>query len=129
MPVRARFDLSARTCVYRPLDVAPRASAGPFRPVRPVNVCVVHLTWLHVPVPARFGLYALCTCVGHSTWLHMALPARFGLYAKCRPVDVAPRTCTGPFPPVRPVHVFVGPCTWLHQPVPARVGLYTLCTY
>ena len=43
------------------MGVTPRTCTDQFQPVRLVHVCVVHLTWLHVPMRARFGLYDLCT--------------------------------------------------------------------
>ena len=39
---------------------------------------------------------------------------------------VALRACTGPFQPIRSVHVYVGPWTWLHVPVLGRLGFFLL---
>ena len=41
---------------YSPLEVEPRACTGPLRWVRPVLVGVPLWTWIHVPVPAFFGV-------------------------------------------------------------------------
>ena len=66
-----------------------------------MHVVVRLRTWIHVAVPAFFGVYALCT------WLYAS--------------DVDPRVCAGLFRCVGPVHVAVRLRTWIH------VALQALC--
>ena len=54
----------ARVCT--PVDVHPRTGTGRVGWVHPLEGCVSLSTCIHVPVPAYFGAYALCTCVDAS---------------------------------------------------------------
>ena len=110
------------TCLYRPfsvrrtgtrafipVDVYPCGCIGPFRCVGPVHKLLRLWKWIHLSVPALFGVLALCTCLYPSgcgsTWLYH----HFSLCRPCAraltPLDVEPRACIDPFRCVGPVHV------------------------
>ena len=113
----------ARVCTR--LNVPHRASTGPFRSVRPVYVCVRVGTCLHVPVPARFGVYAFGR---GSTCMYRPVSVCTPCTRVCMLLHRAPRACTCPFLGVRPVRVGVRVWTWHNVPVPARFEVYAQCT-
>ena len=119
-----------RMCM--PLYKLPRVCTGLFRCVRLVHVCVHLWTFIHVPVPPHFGVYALCTCVNasgrSSTCLYRPFSVCTPCACVCTPLDVHPRLCTGFFRCLRPLNVCVCLCTCIQVPVQALLGVYFLCT-
>ena len=125
-------------------EVDPRASAGHFRCVRPVDVGLCVRTWNQVPVPDLFSVYALFTRVcTHGSFLWVRNCERVGTrepractgpFRCLHPVYVCVRVgtwihaCAGPFRCVRLMYVCVRVPTWIYVPVPAFFGVYALCT-
>ena len=56
------------------LDADPRTSTGSFGSARLMNVAVRLWTWIHLPPPVLFGVFALCT------WLYTSRRGSMRLY-------------------------------------------------
>ena len=106
----------------------PRACTGPFRCVGPLHVAIRLWTWIHVPVPALFGVFALCTLVYATGRVNTYLYWPFSMCSPgsrgCTPLDEDQRACTGPFQSLILVHVGVRFWTWIHVPIPALCGVF-----
>ena len=115
-----------------PLNVDTRAWAGTFRCVGPVHVTVLPCTWIQVPVPAIFGVFALCTWLydpgrGSTCW-----GSPFSVSSPCSrgstPVDVDPRGRDGYFWCVCAVYDSERAWTEIHVHGPALFGVFVMCT-
>ena len=100
---------TARVCTR--IDMDPRACSGTFQCVYPIHLGIRLWTWIHVPVPALFVVFGLCT------WVYASGRGSTCLYwpfSGCTPgarlwtrLDVVPSACRGSFLCVRFVHLGV----------------------